>query len=126
MALLLGIAVAHGYLLASPGTLPWYLVVYSVGVIAGCLLIAGSIGFGRDPRVPQAGWLLGSLLSGVILCVDILTRLASVPGLAAVTGRWDFAPATFALAFAGAFIAVHGSVVLGINVAYPQRQHWQD
>ncbi|EUA54741.1 putative membrane protein [Mycobacterium xenopi 4042] len=43
-----------------------------------------------------------------------------------MTGRWDFAPATFAFAFAGAFVAVHMSVLLGINVAYPQRQGWHD
>ena len=48
-----------------------------------------------------------------------------MPGLVAVTGWWDFAPGTFALAFAGAFLALHVSVLLGINVAYPQQQGWQ-
>jgi hypothetical protein len=28
--------------------------------------------------------------------------------------------------FALGFIAVHMSVLLGINVAYPQRQNWRD
>jgi ABC-type proline/glycine betaine transport system permease subunit len=52
--------------------------------------------------------------------------LARLPGLTAVTGRWDLAPATIALAFACAFLALHASAVLGINVAYPQRQQWED
>jgi hypothetical protein len=124
--LLLGIATTHLYLLLDQETLPWYFVTYAVAVIAACPLIASALAFGRNPRVAQAGWLLGSLLSVVVLVVDVATRLASLPGLVAVTGRWDLAPATFALAFACAFVGLHGSVLLGINVAYPQRQHWED
>ena len=124
--LLLGIAAAHVYILTSQETLPGYFVFCATALIAGCLLAAGSTGFGRNPHVAQAGWYFGSLLSVVILGLDVGTRVASLPGLATVTGRWDFAPATCALALAGAFIGLHASVLLGINVAYPQRQHWED
>lgn len=127
--LLAGVATVHGYLMYVVGdqqALPAAFVVYGVAVIAACLLAAISMGFRRNPAVAQAGWYFGSLLSVVILGVDIATRIASLPGMTTVTGRWDVAPATFALAFAGAFIGLHMSVLLGINVAYPRRQHWED
>ncbi len=124
--LLLGIAATHAYLLATQEGPPGYFVVYAAGVIAGCLLAAGSMGFGRKPYVAQVGWYFGSLLSVVVVGVDVATRVAGLPGMTAVTGRWDVAPASFALVFAGAFVAVHGSVLVGINVAYPQRQDWED
>jgi hypothetical protein len=125
-ALLLGVAAAHGYMLAAEPGLPVYFVVYAIVMIAGCLAGAGSVWFGRDPRVAQAGWFFGDLLSVVFLGVAVGTRVVSLPGLVALTGRWDVVPVTFALAFAAAFIAVHGSVLVGINVAYPQRQQWND
>lgn len=128
-ALLAGIVAVHGYLMyvvANRGALPLAFVVYAVAVIVACLLVAFSMGFGRNPAVTQAAWYFGSLLSVVLLGVDVATRITSLPGMTAVTGRWDVAPATFALAFAGAFIGLHVSVLLGINVAYPRRQHWED
>ncbi|OBF87263.1 oxidoreductase [Mycobacterium sp. 852002-51163_SCH5372311] len=124
--LLLGIATAHGYILASEPLLPGYFVAYAIFMIAGCLAVAGTIVFGRNPGVAQAGWYFGDLLSVVFLGVAVGTRIVSLSGLAALTGRWDFVPVTFALAFAAAFIAVHGSVLVGINVAYPRRQQWSD
>ncbi|MCV7099793.1 oxidoreductase [Mycobacterium palustre] len=124
--LLLGIAATHVCLLLDQEAPPWYLVLYAAAVIAGCLLIAGGLAIGRNPRVTQGVWFAGSLLSAVVLVVDVATRMASLPGLVSVTGRWDLAPATFALGFACAFIGVHGTVLLGINVAYPQRQRWED
>ncbi len=124
--LLFGIAATYVYLLATQEAQPWYLVAYVVLVVAGCLLAGGSIAYGRNPHVAQRGWYVGTLLSLVILGVDVATRLASLPGMTAMTGRWDFAPASFALAFGGAFVAVHGTVLVGINVAYPQRQQWAD
>jgi hypothetical protein len=127
--LLVGIAAEHGYLMyvvANQDALPAGFAVYAVAVIAACLLAAVGICFGRNPAVTQGGWYFGSLLSVVILCIDVATRIASLPGMTTVTGRWDVAPATFALAFAGAFIGLHVSVLLGINVAYPRRQRWED
>ncbi|MEB3982143.1 oxidoreductase [Mycobacterium sp. 663a-19] len=125
-SLLIGITATHLYVWASQDAVPRYFEVYAAAVIALCLVFASCLGFGRKPRVAQAGWYCGSLLAAAVLAVDVVTRVVSLPGLAAVTGRWDFAPATFALAFSGAFIGLHGSVLLGINVAYPQRQHWTD
>ncbi|OBH00378.1 MULTISPECIES: oxidoreductase [unclassified Mycobacterium] len=128
-ALLAGIAATHGYLMYSMATqdaLPAAFVGYAVAVIAACLLVAAGMGVGRNPAVAQASWYFGSLLSVVVLGVDVATRITSLPGLTAVTGRWDVAPATFALAFAGAYIGVHASVLLGINVAHPRRQQWED
>jgi hypothetical protein len=90
------------------------------------VLAAGALGFGRNPQVARAGWYFGSLLSVAFLGLGMATRFVNLPGLAAVTGRWDVVPATFVVAFAAAFIAVHVSVLVGINVAYPQRQHWED
>jgi hypothetical protein len=125
-ALLLGIAATHVYLVLDQDLSPWYFVVYAAAVIAGCALAAGGMGIRRNPHVAQASWYLGSALSVVVLGVDFATRLAAVPGLTTITGRWDLVPASFALALACAFIGLHASVLLGINVAYPQQQRWED
>lgn len=126
-SLLIGVAATHGYLLLTGhGTLPWYAIGYAVAVIAGCLLIAAGMGVGFKPFVAHVSWFAGSMLSSLVLVVDVGTRFAGVPGMAATTGRWDVAPATFMLAFAGGFVAVHATVLLGINVAYPRRRHWAD
>lgn len=124
--LLIGIAAPHVYVLTSQPDLPMYFVVYVAILDACCLLTAASLWLGRNPRVPQLGWFIGDLVSVVFLGVYLFSRAATLPGLVAVTGRWDFAAGTFAGAFALGFIAVHMSVLLGINVAYPQRQHWTD
>jgi hypothetical protein len=125
-ALLTGIAAIHVYVLTSQPALPMYFVVYAATLGACCLLAAAFLWLGRNPLLPQLGWFFGDLVSVVFLGVYLASRAATLPGLAAVTGRWDFAPGTFAGAFALGFIAVHMSVLLGINVAYPQRQHWSD
>lgn len=124
--LLLGIVATHVYILSKETALPRYFVIYAAVLIAGCLLAAGSTWLSLNPLVPRLAWLLGSMVSLIFLGVYLASRMASLPGLAAVTGRWDFAPGTFALAFAAGFIGVHMSVLLGINVAYPQRQNWTD
>ncbi|OBI19691.1 oxidoreductase [Mycobacterium sp. E2327] len=127
--LLVGVAATHVYVLATQpaqGALPWYLAVYAAAVIAGCLLVGLALWVGRNPHVAQVGWYFGSLLSVVVIGVDLLTRVVYLPALTGMTGRWDFAPASFAFAFAGAFLALHTTVLLGINVAYPQRQLWED
>jgi hypothetical protein len=124
--LLIGIAAAHLYVLTSQPALPIYFVIYVVILDACCLLTAASLWLGRNPRVPQLGWFFGDLISIVFLGLYLASRPAPLPGLIAITGRWDFAPGTLAGAFALGFIAVHISVLLGINVAYPQRQQWTD
>jgi hypothetical protein len=103
-----------------------YFEVYCVLLIIGCLVIAGGMWSGFNPRLPQLSWFLGDLVSVLFIGIYLASRATSLTGLVAVTGRWDFAPGTFALAFAGAFVALHMSVLLRINVAYPNRQGWQD
>ncbi|MBV9723298.1 MAG: oxidoreductase [Mycobacterium sp.] len=124
--LLIAIAATHVYVLTSRRALPVYFVVYTAALLACCLLSATAIWLGRKPLVPRLGWFLGDVVSVVFVGVYLASRAASLPGLMAVTGRWDFAPGTLAGAFALSFIAIHMSVLLGINVAYPQRQPWTD
>jgi hypothetical protein len=125
-ALLIGIAAVHLYVLTSQPALPTYFVVYVTILEACCLLTAASLWLGRNPRVPQLGWFFGDLVAVGFIGLYLASRAAALPGLVAVTGRWDFAPGTFAGVFALGFVAVHASVLLGINVAYPQRQQWTD
>ncbi|MGH3541398.1 MAG: oxidoreductase [Mycobacterium sp.] len=124
--LLLGIVVTHLYVLTRETALPVYFIVYAVVLIVGCLLAAGAMWLGLNPRVPQLGWLLGDLVSVIFLGLYLASRAANLPGLVALTGRWDIAPGTWALACSAGFIAVHMSVLLGINVAYRQHQNWRD
>lgn len=124
--LLLGIVAAHVYVLTREPALPAYFVVYAVALIVGALVAAGAMWLAVNPRVPQLGWLAGDVVSVIFLVLYLVSRAASLPGLVALTGRWDVAPGSFAAAFALGFIAVHFSVLLGINVAYPQRQNWRD
>jgi hypothetical protein len=124
--LLTGIAAAHAYVLTIQTALPVHFLIYCALLIGGCVLAAGVIWISLSPLVPQVGWLFGSLVSVVFLGCYVASRVTSLHGLVAVTGRWDFAPGTFAAAFAASFIALHSSVLLGINVAYPQQQNWHD
>jgi hypothetical protein len=125
-ALLIGIAAAHVYVLTSQQALPMYFFVYAAILETFCLLTAASLWLGRNPLVPQLGWFFGDLMSVVFLGLYVVSRAATLPGLTAITGRWDFAPGTLAGTFALGFVAIHMSVLLGINVAYPQRQQWSD
>jgi surface polysaccharide O-acyltransferase-like enzyme len=125
-AMLIGIAAIHVYVLIGRPALPMSFIVYTAAVVGCCLLTAVALWLARNPRVPQAAWLFGDLLSVAFLCVYLGSRAVTLPGLEAVTGHWDFAPGTLAGALALVFVTVHMSVLLGINVAYPQRQHWSD
>jgi hypothetical protein len=124
--LLLAIVAVHVYVTTTQAALPVYFKVYCAALSAGCLSTAAAMWLGAKPRVAALGWFVGDLLALLFVGLYLVTRAISLPGLVAVTGRWDFAPGTFALAFAGAFVAVHMSVLLRINVAYPNRQGWQD
>jgi hypothetical protein len=124
--LLTGIAAAHVYVLTIETALPVYFLIYCALLISSCLLAAGAIWISINPRVPPLGWLVGSLVSVVFLGCYLASRVTSLQGLVVVTGRWDVAPGTFAAAFAASFIALYISVLLGINVAYPQQQNWHD
>lgn len=126
VSLLMGLAAVHVYLMATRPGLPLYFWVYVAVLIAACLGAAAAMVLAVKPLVPQAGWYAGSLVCAAFLVIYLASRLAGPPGLVAVTGRWDLAPGTLAMAFAGGFIAVHTTVLSGINVAYPQRQNWHD
>jgi hypothetical protein len=125
-ALLLGVAATHVYVLASRPGLPALFVGYAVGVAAWCVLAAVAMWLSRHPRVLRAAWICGDGISMLFIAAYLVTRLASLPGLVGITGRWDVAPATLAGACALGFLGVHLSVLLGINVAYPHHQQWSD
>lgn len=125
-ALLTGLVLVHIYVLTTEPGLPRYFAAYVLGLSAACALAAGAMVFALKPIVPQAGWYFGSLVCSAFLCAYLVTRWVQLPGLVGVTARWDFAPGTLGIAFAGAFLAVHTTVLSGINVAYPQRQQWYD
>jgi hypothetical protein len=124
--LLTGLVAVHVYLLATEPGLPRYFAIYVLVLAAGCLTAAGAMVVGIKPAVPQAGWYLGSLVCSAYLAVYLVTRWVSLPGLGTMTARWDFAPGTLGMACAAAFIAVHTTVLSGINVAYPRSQQWYD
>lgn len=124
--LLTGLVAAHVYLLATEPGLPRYFAGYVLVLAAGCLTAATAMVVGIRPAVPQAGWHLGSLVCAAFLALYLVTRWVSLPGLVTVTARWDFAPGTLGMACAAAFIAVHTTVLSGINVAYPRRRQWHD
>lgn len=125
VALLLGLVAMHIYVLVTQ-PVPGYFVRYSGLVIAGCAVAAVAMWAGPNPAVPRAGWFLGSLVAALFLASYVISRPITLAGLAPVTGHWGFAPGTFALACAAGFLGIHLSVLLGINVAYPQRRHWHD
>jgi len=124
--LLAGLVAVHVYLLVTTPTPPGYFVAYCVALIAGCVAAMAAMAFARNPAVPQRGWQLGSLVSVVFLGLYLASRAVGLPGLVGLTGRWDLAPGSLSAACAMGFIGLHMSVLLGINVAYPQRRHWHD
>jgi hypothetical protein len=124
--LLAGLAAVHVYVLATGAALPAYFVGYSTVVVAGCAFTIMALWPGLSSVRPQHGWRLGSVLCVIYSGLYLASRAASLPRLVGLSGRWDYAPATLALGCAAGFIAVHMSVLLDINVAYPQRRDWPD
>lgn len=129
-SLLAGLVAVHVYVLTFQLTVQPGLAAYFAGYVAvltaGCLIAAGAMIFRLKPLVVQGGWYLGSVVCMGFLVVYLVSRWVSLPGLEALTGRWDLAPGTLAMALAAAFVALHTTVLSGINVAYPQRHHWHD
>ncbi|MCV7029614.1 oxidoreductase [Mycobacterium sherrisii] len=126
VALLLGCVATHIYAVLSQPDRPAFFLVYVAAAVTGCGLIAVLLCLTRSPVAMQLSWVLGSAASVVIAGIVAGTRIVRLSALPAITGRWDVAAATLTLAFAGAFVALHATVLLGINVAYPRRQHWMD
>ena len=125
-AALLGLAGIHGYLLATAVAPPGYFVAYCGAVIVGCLAVAGAIWVDVDALAPWLAWLAGSVLCTAFLAGYLISRLAILPGLPALTGRWDIAPGSLAGLCAAGFLAVHLTVLTGINVAFGQHRDWHD
>ncbi|MGB5797162.1 MAG: oxidoreductase [Mycolicibacter algericus] len=123
---LLGLAGVHGYLLATSASPPGYFAVYCVAMIVGCLAAAAITWIDVDDVVPALGWLAGSVSCGAFVIGYLVSRFVSLPGLPTVTGRWDLAPGSVALACAGGFLALHLSVLSGVNVAFGQGRAWYD
>ncbi len=123
-AALLGVAATHAYVLATAPGRPGYFVAYCAAMIIGCLAAAALTWVDVDDVVPKLGWLAGSALCTVFLLCYLITRLVMLPGLPALTGRWDLAPGSLALACAAGFLGLHLSVLTGVNVAFGQRRAW--
>lgn len=123
VGLLLGTAAVHIYLLGAVESLPAYLAGYFVVLALVCVLGAGMMLAGRFAR---RGWLLGTVVSVVFLVAYIVTRFTGLPMAPEGNRWWDFPPGTVAIGCAVLFVAVHASVLLGINVAHPQKRVWHD
>lgn len=127
IALLSGVAAPQVYtLMEEHRPLPSYLVIYLcllvIGLLsAACSLLAG----GTDDDQPR-GWWAGSAGCVVYLGVYLGSRTAGLPGMPELAGWWDYAPGTFAGAFALAYLGLHASIILHINVAHPQRRCWHE
>lgn len=126
VSVLTGLVAIHAYLLATQPDLPGYFAVYSAALMSGCVAVAGAMVVGSRPAVSRAAWYLGSCVCTGFLAIYVLTRFLALPRLEALTGRWDIAPGTLAMALAAGFVAVHTTVLSGINVAYPQQRNWRD
>ncbi|WP_052739866.1 hypothetical protein [Mycobacterium sp. UM_Kg27] len=125
-AALLGMASVHAYLLATAIGAPGYFQAYCVALIAGCLVTTGLTWIDINDIVPTVGWWAGGALCTAFVIGYPISRLVSLPGLPALTGRWDLAPGNLALACAGGFLGLYLTVLSGVNVAFGQRTDWYD
>ncbi|OBK88625.1 oxidoreductase [Mycolicibacter heraklionensis] len=125
-AALLGLAGLHAYLLATAVHRPGYFAVYCVAMIIGCVIAAGITWIDVDDIVPAAGWKAGGILCTAFMIGYPISRMVRLPGLSALTGRWDLAPGNLALACAAAFLGLYLTVLFGVNVAFGQRRGWYD
>lgn len=126
VVLLVGIAAIRLYLLLGGFAFPAYLAVYFVLLVAVALLASAGMVAGRRPGPARGGWMLGSLVSTVSIAMYIVSRTVGLPGLPQLIGRWDYALGTFSMVLAALFLALHFSVLTGMNVAVPQRRQWHD
>ncbi|WP_182906395.1 oxidoreductase [Microbispora sp. H13382] len=123
VTLMAGLAAAHAYLIDGGTADPAYLNVYRALIVTGSLV---AIALMSLPGPARAGWRLGSLVSVVALAVYLASRTAGLPGMPLLAGRWDCPLGTVTMGVAALFLALHGSVLTGVNVAYPRRRDWYD
>jgi hypothetical protein len=129
IAVLLGIAAVRLYWLAGGFLLPKYpayLAAYFALLVTAALLASVGMVAGRRPGLVKAGWALGSLVSAASIAMYVASRTFGLAGLPHLVKRWDYPLGTFAMALAALFLALHFSILTGMNVAYPQRRHWHD
>ncbi len=129
IVVLLGIAAIQLYWLVGGFPLPVYpayLRGYFGLLVAVAVLAAGSMVIGLKPRLVRLGWVLGSVVSVASIAMYVTSRTMGLPGLQRLLRWWDYPLGTFAMALAALFVALHLSVVTGMNVAYPQRRDWHD
>lgn len=125
IVLLLAVGVVHGYPFVAGIAVPAYLVVYLVLGIVASVLASVAMALPRA-RPADAGWALGSLVSLATIGMYVASRTAGLPDLPGLVGRWAYPLGTFTLAVAALFVALHFTVLTGMNVAYPRRRRWSD
>jgi hypothetical protein len=119
--LVLGVGAIHLYLLVVSSGVPVYLRAYFAVLTAAAALAAVGMLTGRT-----LGWVLGSLVSAAAIAMYVASRTIGLPGLPQLVGWWDYPLGTFSMMLAALLLSLHFSVLTGMNVAYPQRQHWHD
>ncbi|GAA4207832.1 hypothetical protein [Microbispora amethystogenes] len=123
VTLLAGLGAVHAYLIADATADPAYLIAYRELIAAGASAAAVLMTLRRPAR---AGWWLGSAVSAVALAVHLVSRTAGLPRMPQLIGRWDCPLGTVTMGAAALFLALHGSVLAGVNVAFPRRRDWHD
>ncbi|MBV9312693.1 MAG: hypothetical protein JO100_02910 [Pseudonocardia sp.] len=129
IAVLLGIAAIRLYWLVGGfpvSPYPAYLGGYFGLLVAMAILAAASMVVGSAPGLVRFGWVLGSVVSVASIAMYVTSRTVGLPGLPQLVRWWDYPIGSFAMVLAGLFVALHGSVITGMNVAYPQRRDWHD
>ncbi|HWR48192.1 MAG TPA: hypothetical protein VN327_11365 [Pseudonocardiaceae bacterium] len=96
------------------------------GAQVGGAQVGGAQVGGAQVGGAQVGWTLGSLVSAASIAMYLASRTVGLPGLPQLVDRWDYALGSFAMALAALFVALHFSVLTGMNVAYPHRRQWHD
>lgn len=128
VVLLLGMAAIRLYWLLGSFVVPSYpaYVAAYFAVLAAAAALAAALLVTPRRSVAMAGWTLGGMVAAASLAMYIISRTIGLPYLPGVVGRWDYAVGTVAIALSALFLALHFSVLTGMNVAYPQRRLWRD
>lgn len=118
--LLIALGLVEGYLAITSGGGPGLAAVFGV-LAVGALFAAVTL-----PRGRGWTWALGSVVSVAALTWWILTRTVDLAGVRASGEGWDVPAGTVSMGAAALFVALHLSVVTGMNVAAPHRRNWRD
>lgn len=126
VALLLSNALIQGFLLVRHFDVPAYLVVWFILLIVGPLPAGVAMTTGSVLRLVRSGWVLGSAVSLLSLAIYFASRAPGLPSLPQMVGKWHYPLGNLSVVIALLFLALHFSVLTGMNVAYPQRRDWHD